>query len=49
MDAKTIAVRGRGQGDNREDTQRGGYKKRAHGRGGKEACCCIQGGEGEEA
>ena len=32
-----------------EKRQRGGTRKGARGRGGKEACCCVQGGEGEEA
>jgi hypothetical protein len=36
-------------GDIGEVTQRGGSTKGVQGRGGKEACCCIQGGEGEEA
>ena len=49
MDAETIAVGDRGQGDDGEETQRGGYKKGAQGRVEKEACCCVQGGEGEEA
>ena len=48
MDAETVAVGGRGQGVDREEKQRGGYRKGAQGRGGKEACCCVQGGEGEE-
>ena len=46
---RTVAVGGRGQGDNREETRRGGYKKGAQERGGKEACCCVQREEGEEA
>jgi hypothetical protein len=32
-----------------EETQRGGSTEGAQGRVGKEACCCIQGGEGDEA
>ena len=46
---RTIAVVGRGQGDDGEETRIGGCKKGAQARGGKEACCCVQGGEGEEA
>ena len=46
---RTVAVGGRGQGDDGEETLRGGSRKGAQGRGGKEACCCVQGGEGEEA
>ena len=48
MDAETVAVGGRGQGDDGEETQIGGCRKGAQGRGGKETCCCVQGGEGEE-
>ena len=43
MDAETIAVGGKEQGDDGEETQRGGCKKGAQGRGGKETCCCVQG------
>jgi len=46
---RTVAVGGRGQGDDGEEMRRGGCKKGAQGIGGKEACCCVQGGEGEEA
>ena len=46
---RTVTVGGRGQGDDREETQRGGSRKGAQGRGEKEACCFAQGGEGEEA
>jgi ribosome modulation factor len=35
--------------DIREETQRGGSKKGVQGRGRKEVCCYVQGGEGEEA
>ena len=45
---RTVAVGGRGQVDDREETWIGGCKKGAQGRE-KEVCCCIQGGEGEEA
>ena len=49
MEAEIVALGGRGQGDDGEETWRGGYKKGAQGRGGKETCCCVQVGEGEEA
>ena len=35
--------------DIREETQRGGSTQGAQGRGEKKTCCCVQGGEGEEA
>jgi hypothetical protein len=35
--------------DIREETWRGESKKEAQERGRKEVCCCVQGGEGEEA
>ena len=49
MDVKTIMMGGRGQGDDGEETQRGGSRKGAQGRGGKKARCFAEGGEGEEA
>ena len=36
MDAETVTVGGRGQGDDGEEMRRGGCKKGAQGRGGKE-------------
>ena len=49
MDTETIAVGGRGQGDDGEEMWRGGCKKGAQESEGKEACCCVQGEEEEEA
>ena len=49
VDAETVTVGGRGQEDDGEETQRGGSRKGAQGRWGKEACCFAQGGEREEA
>ena len=45
MDAETVVVGGRGQRDDGEETQKGGYRKGAQGRGEKEAYCSVQGGE----
>ena len=42
MDVETIAVGGRGQGDDGEEMRRGGCKKGAQERGGKEVYCCVQ-------
>ena len=42
MDAETVVVGGREQGDDEEKTQRGGCKKGAQGRGGKEACATYR-------
>ena len=45
MDAETVAVGGRGQGDDGEETLEKEHKEEED----KEACCFAQGGEGEEA
>jgi hypothetical protein len=42
-------VGGRGQGDDGEETEGACGGEIANRRGGKEACCCLQGGEAEEA
>ena len=44
MDVETVTVGVRGQGDDGEETQRGGSRKGAQERGGKEVCCFVQRG-----
>ena len=49
MDVETLAVGAEDKELIERRCKEVAVEKGAQGRGGKEACCCVHGGEGEEA